>query len=189
MSHAVDYFTVEKRSEIIPSAEEYAFYNTDREENPCGSYHGNMTIHNDICESYDDAMEFIEKHDSGWYSDHAVQYKDKSELKPTKQMENLKARMHKNTDDRNEYQKKHSVRNRKAEFSRCEKCGSRIATGYMKSNRCPVCGHDMRAEYIIERLAKYDEDFKKMQQQYKELEKKQTGKCPIKWLVKVEVHC
>lgn len=190
MSHAIEYFTTDKRSNIMNVANEFAFYNTDRGENPGGSYHGNMTIHDTpICESYDEAVQFIEEHDRGWYDDHAVQYKDKSRLKPTKQMEALKARMQKNLEDKCAYANEHSVKSRKAEFSRCEKCGSRVATKYVKTSHCPVCGNDMRAEYIIERLKKYDDDMIKIKKQYAELEKKQQGKCPVRWLVKVEVHC
>ena len=190
MSHAVEYITVEKRSEVMATAEEFAFYNVDRGENPCGSYHGQMTIHDKpICESYEEAEKFIDNHDNGFYDDHAVQYKDKSALKPTKQMENLKARMKKNAEDKNAYAEKHSVKNRKSEFAGCKKCGSKIATKYMRTDRCPVCGNDLRAEYVLERLEKYDDDYDEMRKKYAELEKKQKGKCPVRWLVKVEVHC
>lgn len=190
MAHAIEYFTVNDRKEIMRTAEEFAYYNTDRQENPSGSYHGDMTIHDDIiCESYEEALEMIAKFDSGFYDDHAVQYKDKSVLKPTKQMETLRARMHKNIEDKRDYAEKHSIRERKSEFAGCKKCGSKIATKYMRADRCPVCGNDMRAEYVIERLKKYDDDLDKMRTQYAELEKNQKGKCPIRWLVKVEVHC
>lgn len=189
MGHAIEYITVDKKSEIMKAAEEYAHYNVDRGENPSGSYHGRMTIHNDVCESYQEAVRFIERHDRGFYDDHAVQYKDKSNLKPTKQMENLKVRMQKNVSDKNEYAEKHSVKNRKSEFAGCKKCGSKIATKYMRTDRCPVCGNDLRADYILERLKKYADDWEQMNKQYAELEKNQKGKCPTRWLVKVEVHC
>ena len=40
-------------------------------------YHGNMTVHeNIICKDRNEAHEKIEKWDTGWYSDHAVRYKD-----------------------------------------------------------------------------------------------------------------
>ena len=73
MGHAVEYFTANKRSDIMRIAEEFAFYNTDRGENPTGDYHGNMTIHdNVVCESYMQAYEKINQWDTGFYSDHAV---------------------------------------------------------------------------------------------------------------------
>lgn len=190
MGHAINYFTVDDKSGIMRVAENYARHNTDMEENPSGSYHGNMTIHkNTICESYEDAEVFIKRHDTGWYSDHAVQFKDKNVLKPTKQMESIKARADKMAKDRAEYAEKHAVKNRKSEFAGCKKCGSKVAIKYLRGDKCPVCGQDLRAEYIVERLKKYNEDIVKLDKQYAELKNNQQGKCPIKWLVKVEVHC
>ena len=41
------------------------------------SYHGNMTVHKDIiCKNRDEAEETIKRLDTGWYSDHAVRYRD-----------------------------------------------------------------------------------------------------------------
>lgn len=49
-------------------------------EESCG-YHGNMTIHKDvICKNREDAEAFIERHDTGWYSDHAVRFKEGRKL-------------------------------------------------------------------------------------------------------------
>lgn len=190
MSHAIEYITTDKRTEIMTVADEFAFYNVDRGENPHGSYHGRMTIHDKpICESYEDAKQFIDAHDNGWYDDHAVQYKDKSQLKPTRQMETLKERMNKAIADKRAFAEEHSVQSRKADFVGCKKCGSKVAVSYLRTNRCPVCGNDLRPDYVIKRLEKYDADLDKMRKQYAELERNQKGKCPVKWLVKVEVHC
>lgn len=190
MGHAIEYFTTDKRSEIMAIAEEFAWCNVDRQENHSGSYHGRMTIHdNIICESYDDAMKKIEELDRGWYDDHAVQFKDKSKLKPTKQMESMIAKVLKCKADRETYLNSHSVRMHKSEFIGCKNCGSKLARNYLKSETCPVCRKDLRAEYIIERLKKYDDDIEQINNKIIELQKKQTGKCPTKWLFKVEVHC
>lgn len=187
--HSIDYITVSKRSDIMRVAERFAFYNTDRGENPTGSYHGNMHIHDKpICESYSEAVGMIEEWDNGWYSDHAVQYKDKDALKPTKGMLALKARAEKLQSDRKDYITKHSISERKSEYIGCKHCGSKLSNKYLRSNHCPLCGAELRAEYIVERIKKYDADYKEIARQYEELKKKQSGKCPIKWLVKVEVH-
>ena len=48
------------------------------------SYHGNMTIHDDIiCNSYEDAKEKIDSLDKGFYDDHAVKYYESKPLKET----------------------------------------------------------------------------------------------------------
>ena len=190
MGHAIDYYVTDKRSNIMSVAEKHAFYNTDRGENPSGSYHGNMHIHDKpICESYEDAVEHIASWDTGWYSDHAVQFKDRDALKPTKQMESLRMKADKIRADKAEYIKKHSIKERKSEYSGCKKCGSRLSNKHLRSNRCPLCGADLRADYIVERIDKYDKDCEETLKKLEELKRKQSGKCLIRWLVKVEVHC
>lgn len=190
MGHAVEYFTTDKRGEIMAIAKEYASLNVDRGENPSGSYHGRMTIHDTpICESYEDAYDKIESWDNGWYDDHAVQYKDKSSLEPTKAMLANKKRAIKLIEDKRAYEEKHDLRARKSEYIGCKTCGSKLALKYLRGNMCPLCGTDLRADYVVERIAKYNADYKKLSAQYAEMEKKQKGKCPIRWLVKVEVHC
>lgn len=190
MGHATNYITVDKRSEIWPAAENYAFYNTDRGENPTGSYHGNLRIHDTpVCESYEEAVEMINGWDTGWYSDHAVQYKDKSALNPTKQMQAIQDRSDKMLQDKHEYIKAHSLKNRKSAYIGCKECGSKISVKHLRGNACPLCGTDLRPDYVIERIKKYDRDNEALLDQYIELKNKRSGKCPIKWLVKVEVHC
>ena len=190
MGHAVDYITVDKRSEIMPAAEEYAFYNTDRGENPHGTYHGNMHIHDSpICESWEDAKGRIEGWDLGFYSDHAVQFKDKSALKPTKQMEDVKRQIAETRAKKDKFIEEHMPNRVKAEFIGCKNCNSKIAKKYLKYTHCPVCRADLRPKSTIELIEGYDEKIAELRKKYSELQKKQTGKCPVKWLVKVEVHC
>lgn len=191
MGHAIDYITVESRKDIISTAEEYAYYNVDPYENTSRSYHGNMHIHdNIICESYEDAKEKIDALDKGWYDDHAVMYKDKSSLTPTKAMIDIENRMQKNREDKKAYAVAHSIQTRKSAYAGCQGCGSKISIKHLRSQqRCPVCGKDLRADYIIERLKKYDSDYSTLVSKYKEIERNRKEKCKVLWLVKVEVHC
>lgn len=187
--HAIDYMVVEKRSDIMKYAEQYAFNNVDRQENPSGSYHGNMTIHDTVCDSYEEAQLRIKGWDTGWYSDHAVQFMDKSALKPTKKMEAVLERRNKLIRDRDAYKQEHSLKNRKAAFIGCKKCGSKLSIEYLKGQSCPLCGNALTADYVVERIKKYNADIRKLDEQFSEMRKKQSGSCPVKWLVKVEVHC
>ena len=78
MGHAIRFTTCanDKIKAALKRIEKTAF---DPEES-CG-YHGNMTVHKDvICKNREEAEKFIEKHDTGWYSDHAVRYKDGRKL-------------------------------------------------------------------------------------------------------------
>ena len=190
MGHAIDYIEVNKRSDIWKVAERFAARNVDRGENPSGSYHGNLTIHDKpICDSWEDAKGRIEGWDLGWYSDHAVQFKDKSYLKPTKQMKEIKRQRLETMDKRDEFIKEHMPNRVKAELIGCKNCNSKIAKKYLRGAHCPVCHADLRPKSTIERIEGYDAKIVELDKRYKELEKKQTGKCPIRWLVKVEVHC
>ena len=190
MGHSIEYFTTDKRSEIMAIAEEFAWCNVHRQENHSGSYHGNMHIHDDIiCESYDDAMKKIDELDRGWYDDHAVRFKDKSSLKPNKAMLTIKEKMQKNRDEKNAYYDTHSVHSRKSAFAGCPNCQSKISIKHLRGDRCPVCGKDMRADYIIERLKKYDSDYSTLVAKYKDIERNRKEKCKVLWLIKAEVHC
>jgi len=190
MGHAIDYIVVDKREDILAEAEDFAYWNVDEQENPSRSYHGNLKIHdNIICESYNEAVKKIDSLDKGWYDDHAVQFKDKSKLSPNKTMLSLEERMKKNREDKGEYIIAHSVQNRKSEFVTCPLCSSKIRISFLRRETCPVCGKDLRAEYVIDRLKKYDNDYNELKDKYEEAVKNRKDKCPVKWLVKVEVHC
>ena len=191
MGHSIGFYTVAKRKEIMQEALEHANCNVDRKENPSGSYHGNMTIHDDIImDSFGAAEAKINELDKGWYDDHAVRFRDCASVKPTAAMLKLKDRIKRNDAAAVEYAKKNLVENRKSKFISCQECESKIAVSYLHgSNNCPVCRYDMRSETVKTRLAKFKEDSKLLNKQYKDLEKKLAAKAPIKWLVKVEVHC
>ena len=186
MGHAINYYSVAKRSEIMKVAEQHAMHYTDIQENPNGNYHGNMTIHDDIiCESREEAEAVIESLDRGWYDDHAVRYKIETE--PTKQMLGEKARGERIMQAKLDYEEKHSLFNRKSKTVKCKHCESVLTISYLSDYKCPVCNTDLRADYIVERIKKYIEEYKDSLRRYNELKDKQ--KCPTMWLVKVEVHC
>ena len=131
----------------------------------------------------------IEEWDTGWYSDHAVQFKDKGALKPTKQMETLKNTINETRRKRDEFIKVHMPNNVKAELIGCKKCNSKIAKKYLQGTYCPVCHADLRPKLTMDRIRGYDTKISELEAKYAQLEKNQKGKCPVKWLVKVEVHC
>lgn len=193
MGHATRFIKTDKRSEIMGVAEEFAFYNVDRQENPSGSYHGNMTIHDNIvCANYEDAVQFINDRDSGWYDDHAVKYKACEDVKETSITRQLKERIKKNEIHRREFIQSHHVWQRKSETIGCPCCKSSLSRLYMeklKADNCPLCRTDLRSPTIQNRIEKFTIDEKELQNRILEEEHKLKDKAPTKWLVKVEVHC
>ena len=75
MSHAIrhlDYHCSVSEKAILKDINRFAY---DPQES--SGYHGNLTFHKEpVYKNRDEAMAAIEKLDRGWYSDHAVMYKD-----------------------------------------------------------------------------------------------------------------
>lgn len=83
----------------------------------------------------------------------------------------------------------------KSQYLGCKECGSRLAVKYLRGNRCPLCGAEMRPDTEMKRLdalkARFDkagDDLAKARA--KEEEKAKKGVKPTKmWLCKIEYHC
>lgn len=70
MGHCSDILVVNKKSDIMPTAQEFALCNADYEE--CyGEYHGNLKIYNREFDSYEEAEEYL----CGLRNDGAVKFK------------------------------------------------------------------------------------------------------------------
>lgn len=206
MGHVVDFIVLDTRDEIWFEASEFAFYNVDREEDPTLSYHGNLTIHdNFICEDIHAAKEKINELDTGFYSDHAVQFYDYSHIgdaQPTKKLLNLKSRLAEMEQKYEEYVDKTHVCRRTSQFIGCEKCGSKInslwfsyESGKFRTDKCAVCNFDLRSPTTKARIEKYHKDMKELRKLISKDEAKLQDrvnarhKPKVKWLLKVEVHC
>ena len=192
MGHSISYLSAKKKENILPACEEYALYNTDRQENFDGSYHGNMHIREDIpiqddFEAACDKIREIEGDKS--YYDVAVRYYDTSKIKKSKKIEGLEERIKTLRSKKTEYIEKHSVKLQQATFIGCKECGSKIAKKYLQGEYCPVCRKDLRSKTTLDRLVKFDDDIKALQKQIVDEKRKKKTSCPVKWAFKVEVHC
>lgn len=191
MGHAIEYFTVQDEKLIMRRASEFAANNVDRQENPSGTYHGNMQIlHNvPICASYEDAVNKLKAMAKGtFYQDFAVRYYDVDSVKPTKEMEKMAIKIQELRQKKQKYIESHSVKMHSSKQVGCAKCGSKVTISFLRSENCPVCSNDLRAEYILERISKYDKDINDLSNKKKEMAKKLMNKAPVKWCFKVEVH-
>ncbi len=196
MGHAIDYITVNKKSEIMAAAQEFAFYNVDRGENPDGSYHGDMHINESlIFDNEESARDYIKDYTSGkFYYDMAVRFKAHSKTF-TKKRDALYEKARKIREQKKEYSKAHDISLLKSRLITCPTCESKINVHHKRyagtyDNRCPLCRTDLRAGYIVEKHNAFDEKIRKVDAEIYDLERKDKGDSKnVKWLVKVEVQC
>ena len=191
MGHAISFGVAGKKSDILSQCKEYAFNNVDRGENRYGDYHGNVTIceSHPICKDYEDAVETIRRmaRDT-FYHDFAVRFYDTDSVTTSKKIQTQEARYKDSCAKAQAYENAHSVKNHKSSQIGCKKCGSKITISYLKREICPVCGSDLRAEYILEKLSTYAKEQKEIQAKIREEKQKAASKAPVKWCYKVEVH-
>lgn len=187
MSHAIGYYTCKNRDEIWGICADFANENVDRLEDPFGSYHGGMTINDDIIlNSYNEAKDWIESHQRRDYDDRAVRFRQNST--PSAKMKSLKNRIEKEEEKRDDFIKAKSIKNYKSKLVTCPKCGSKINKEY--TNRyCPVCRADMFAKSTVDKIKFYNDKIKRLNNELEEAEKQNNKHAKTVWLVKVEVHC
>lgn len=140
----------------------------------------------------EEAVQYINSIDSGWYDNIAVKYRDFSHIKQPKEIEKFDERIQKAQIRYNNLDRKDHFENAKAAFISCPRCKSKIASEYLRWNRCPVCGADMRPKTVLDRLSSLEASIKKLQKEKAEAVKafqaKKEKNAKIKWLVKVEFH-
>lgn len=172
MGHQINHYTTKATTEKnlkswISRITDCAY---DPQENSC--YHGNLTIHeNKVYKDYDEALAAIEKYDNGWYDDHIVKYYGLSDEGRKKVQEW--------NEKRDVYIEAHSIHKRTSKFIGCPECGSKLNLGYIRGEKCPLCGTDLRPDSTIEKVKWYDGKVKECAKKYRQ----------EFWLAKIEYHC
>lgn len=141
-----------------------------------------------VCESYEAAKEWIQKHDKGWYDQLAVKYK--TPVRESRKSDKLKELEQKILDAYSEYNKRNNAlypKTRTSEYIGCGQCGSKLSSKHLTSNRCPVCHEDLRPETMLKSIAAAEAKWKRAQAIKKEYVDKHSKK-EIRWLVKIEYH-
>lgn len=184
--HNIDYITVPEnvnRKELLSDIVQIARRNGD-------GYNGPMHWHDEIkpLESYEAAKERIKKLDKGWYDDHAVRYCDYNSAKQTSKMTEYRERIKKLQAQKAKYAEENSVRNFKADYIGCKKCGSKVSRKHLHTDFCPVCHSDLRSETTKTTLLNYDARVNELWDKIEEEKKKQTKARKVMWLVKYEYH-
>ena len=145
-----------------------------------------------ILNSEEEAEEYIDTHDKGWYDQLAVRFKE-VKIKKSKKQTELENKISELT---KEFNKKNSIpyaTTVKSEYIGCKSCGSKLASKYIQNtNKCPLCYNDLRSPTTLSSLEKLKERIseskKLLKEEEKRLAKQQEKNAVIKCLVKVEFH-
>lgn len=188
MSHVVNYIVVDentsKEDVLFAIREEVA--HEDWQEG--GAYHERLTWHdNKVYADYDEAREAIECLDNGWYDDHAVLFRECGNLENAT-TRRLEKQIREHREKMDSYIDANHVTGRKSALIGCSGCGSKISREHLRSDRCPVCGTDLRSETVLSRIEGYRAKIAEWEHKIAEEKKKLGAKAPVKWLVKYEYH-
>lgn len=141
-----------------------------------------------ICDDYEAAKEFLHQRSDGFYPGVAVKYHDLSNVGTSKQIEALHAKISETRTARQEYIAAHTVKKFKADYVGCQTCGSKLSRAFLANDYCPLCRNDLRSATTLDRIARYDENIKELEQKVRQERLKQKDKAKVCWLVMFEYH-
>ena len=190
MSHNIKYFTYKEdvnRRRVQAELDNYVAHE-DWQEGCSGLSSPIRWIENcGVLNSYDEALEYINSHDRGWYDSLAVRYKE-IDVKPSSALKKAQERLEDTKKKFSDLDNKLHYADVKADFISCRNCGSKISRRYLHSNLCPVCNFDMRPQTTLETLARYKANLDKAKTLVSEEKNKAIKKGKTLWLVKIEYH-
>ena len=174
----------EAMKEGLALAEEYAFCNVDRYENPSGTYHNNFRFYDRVFNSEDEALEFFNR--LGTYRDGVVMVKEASNSVQVKYDKKVYAINKKKLEFRASMIERFKERTSKTVG--CKVCGTRIdsQTALNRNLCCPNCGNWLVSDTVKAKYAKFDEQLEAARIQY--LKDCAEGGKPRYW-AKYSVHC
>lgn len=145
------------------------------------------------CESREAAEDWIRAHDDGWYDQLAVTYYDIHELTSAKRQ-----KLHEQfIDINNKINAMERVlypKTLSAAFIGCKSCESRLNKDFLLTNKCPVCGQDLRPKTMLNKIKQQKDKLKEnLNEENKEINRlrakaMKNKKTCVRWLVKVEWH-
>lgn len=139
-------------------------------------------------DSYEQAERYIYDNYCKWYECIAVKYRDLDALKKTKKIVELEKRKSKVWTEYDKLDNNIHYKNVQAQYVTCRTCGSKINKDHLRSNRCPVCGKDMRPESLLERLKVMNKKIQKLERELYKEKLRLKAKAKLRWMVKVEYH-
>ena len=188
MGHIMDYGFLDATTkegamrEGLEIAQEFAYHNVDRYENPSGSYHNNFRFYDRVFNTVDEALDFFR---DGFYKDGVCLVKDSSGAKKRYQ-----EKINKINQKEKEFKQKviDIFKERASATVSCKECESRYTKEVaLRFNlRCPVCNNWMVSNTVLESYKRFSVQREDAEKQYRK-DCADTGKA--RYFYKVEVHC
>ena len=151
-------------------------------------------MENKIFNSYEEAEEWLDKTDNGWYDNRAVVYLDTSTIsKPSKKLEDIERRLKEWRQRKSDIRSTYHFAEAKVSLIGCKSCGSKIAVEYMRTrNDCPVCRKSMLSDTKLKQLERADDMIAHLQKDYDTekavIHNKLLNKAEKRWLVYFDYH-
>lgn len=145
-------------------------------------------------ESREEAEQWIHDHDDGWYDQLAVTYYDIDPNRLTSvKYKSLYERFLKENTKVNDLERTLYPKTISAAFIGCKTCGSKLNKEFLLTNKCPVCGEDLRPKAMLNNIKWHKNKAKEiLSERNEELNRLRTkamkSKECVRWLVKVEWH-
>lgn len=138
------------------------------------------------------AEDYIRNIDKDFYGAYAVRYLEYPDSVTNKKLEDINKRLF-------EAKKKYALlscefhfKDVKSAFIGCKECGSKLSVAHLLTNKCPLCGHDLRPETKLNQIAALDAKVKKLEAQskaeFERLQEKAKANAQVMWLVKFEYN-
>ena len=185
MGHNIEYRDYKENTDKKKIYEELNNYVEHATWQEGGSGIDHISWNDHVCESYEAAKDWIEKHDKGWYDCLAVKFE--RPIRGTYDTKKFDEKIRETCAVCTERSSVIYPKTRTSEFIGCDKCKSRLARTYLNRNYCPVCGNDLRPESMLKSITTATEKWKKAMMAKDEYVRKHSKK-EIRWLVKIEYH-
>lgn len=194
MGYLITHVVAETEDQIWTKANEFAFYNTDRDENPNGEYHGNLTIHTEMqpFETQEEAYNYLEIIRTEYYDDHAVPFYVPVRQVSTRKIQDLQRSIEEKIAKHTELSRGSWVGYKTSSFIECPACKSKINRECLRKedNQCPCCKSDLRPPSTLYRLSKSMSKITELREQLDDEQAKANKGVAqnIMWLVKLEIR-
>lgn len=190
MSHNIKYFVYSEnanRESVKRELDSYVAHE-DWQEGCSGLYNDIRWLDNEpICKDEDDVTVKLNRLDRGNYDNLALRF---YQAQPMKDSKTYKALQEKARAALEAFRKKDNVRYAEtvtADFVGCKGCGSRLSRVHIRTNRCPLCGADLRSKTMRNAVDAAEAKWRKAQQAAEDYVK-QHAKKRVVWMVKIEYH-